>query len=730
MRLAFSGLLLILLASPLQADEGMWTFDNFPARSVQQEYGVRIDQAWLDQVRLATVRLENGCTGSFASDNGLILTNRHCTFSCLSEHTDADHNVWRDGLVARHPGEEKRCSSQQVSVLMTTTDITKQVADAIAELDPPEIEETATVTISESENVETGEAVVEQDEAESVQTVQEASDAAINEARNKILTRLEQACEAEAKGKISCEAVALYHGGQYFLYQYKRYSDVRLVFAPEVGIGAFGGDPDNFNFPRWCLDAAFLRVYDDDGQPAKTPDYLRWRAAGAQAGEPVFVPGHPGSTERQLTTAQLELLRNVSLPDWLMRNAELRGRYKQFSTVDEQAFDEVQEPLTRIENGLKVRKNELAALLDDRLMDQKRQREATLRAAVTADPVLAAEVGDPWSQIDQAIVEYLPFRKQYLYIGAGVGFGGKMFAYARTLVRGAAERAKPNEERLREYRGTALPRIEQSLFASAPVHPRLEQIQLAFSLGKMREELGPDDPNVQKILGNHTPEQLARSLVEGSGLADPALRRKLWEGGTVAVAKSDDPMIRLARAMDPEARALRKRYEEVYEGPIKAAAENLARARFAIDGTSTYPDATFTLRLSYGAVKGWNELGHEVDPFTYLGRLYARNTGQPPFDVPKSWMQRKRDLDMKTRFNFVATIDATGGNSGSPVINKDAQLVGLLFDGNAYSIAGAYWYDPALNRAISVHPAIILEALEKVYDADYVLGELSEAAGR
>ncbi len=730
MRLVFSAMLLVLLASPAQADEGMWTFDNFPARTVQHEYGVRIDQDWLDQVRLATVRLENGCTGSFVSANGLILTNRHCTFSCLSEHTDADKNVWRDGLVARHPGEEKRCSSQQVSVLIASTDITEQVASAISELDPPETGETMPATIAGSDEPEDGDAIGELDETASALVVQEASDAAINEARNKILTRLEQACEAEAKGKLSCEAVALYHGGQYFLYQYKRYSDVRLVFAPEVGIGAFGGDPDNFNFPRWCLDAAFLRVYDDDGQPAKTPDYLRWHAAGAKAGEPVFVPGHPGSTQRQLTVAQLELLRNVGLPEWLLRNAELRGRYAQFSTVDEQAYGEVQEALTRIENDLKVRKNELAALLDDRLMDQKRQREAALRAALAADPILAATVGDPWHQIGQAITEYLSFRKQYLYIGAGAGFGGKMFSYARTLVRGAAERAKPNEERLREYRATALPKLEQSLFASAPVHPRLEQIQLAFSLSKMREELGPDDPNVQKVLGNHTPEQLAKILVESSGLADPALRRELWAGGAVAVAKSDDPMIRLARAMDPEARALRKRYEDLYEAPVKRAAENLARARFAIDGTSTYPDATFTLRLSYGAVKGWNELGHEVDPFTYLGRLYERNTGQPPFDVPKIWIQRKRDLDMKTRFNYVATIDATGGNSGSPVINKDAQLVGLLFDGNAYSIAGAYWYDPELNRAISVHPAIILEALEKVYDADYVLGELSEAAGQ
>ncbi len=729
MRLVCLGLLLTVLASSAHADEGMWTFENFPAQKVRQKYDARIDQAWLERVRLATVRLENGCTGSFVSDNGLILTNRHCTFTCLSEHTDAERNVWRDGLVARHPGEEKRCSSQQISVLMATTDITDEVENAIAGLTAPRVatEESIVTTTNDDELDPEPAASVS---SEPAVVVEEVSTAAINDARNQALTRLEQACEAEADGDLSCEAVSLYHGGQYFLYQYKRYSDVRLVFAPEVGIGAFGGDPDNFNFPRWCLDMAFLRVYDADGQPATTPDYLRWRASGAEAGEPVFISGHPGTTQRQLTSAQLEYLRNVGLPDWLLRNVELRGRYIQFANADPEAFDEVQESLTRLENGIKVRRNELAALLDDRLMAQKRERESALRNAVMADPVLAAEIGDPWGEIDQAITAYLPFRKQYLYIGAGAGFSGKLFGYARTLVRAAGERAKPNEERLREYRATALPRLEQSLLAPAPIYPRLEQIQLSYSLDKMREGLGPDDPAVQKVLGNKTPEQLARALVDGTGLADPALRKKLWEGGAVAVAKSDDPMIRLARAMDPQVSELRERFEEIYEAPIKRASESIAKARFAIDGTSIYPDATFTLRLSYGAVQGWDQLGQQVEPFTYLKRLYERNTGQPPFDVPEDWLKRKRDLDMNTRFNFVASLDATGGNSGSPVINKKAELVGLLFDGNAYSIAGTYWYDPELNRAISVHPAIMLEALDKVYDADYVLGELSKAADR
>ncbi len=685
-----TGVLFALLALPALADEGMWTLENFPAEAVESKYGVEIDQAWLDRVRRSTVRLENGCSGSFASDSGLILTNRHCLFSCLAEHTSAEDNVWRDGMVARHPGEERRCSTQQASVLLETRDVTGQVAGAIEGL----------------------------------------GEAKANEIRKQTLTRLEQACEADADAKLSCEAVSLYNGGQYFIYAYRRFSDVRLVFAPEAGIGAFGGDPDNFNFPRWCLDAAVLRVYDDDGKPARTPDYLRWRADGAEAGEAVFIAGHPGSTQRLLTVAQLELIRNVIVPDWLLRNVELRGRYLQFATLDEKAARDVQNPLVRIENGIKVRRNELAALLDDRLMTEKRANEMVFRAAVAADPVLAAEIGDPWSRIDRAIVEYLPFRYQYLFIEAGAAFSGRLFNYARVLIRGAAERAKPSDKRLREFRDTALPRLEQTLLAATPIHPRLEQLQLSYSLDKMRELLGPDDAMVRKILGNESPAGLASTLVDGSGLADPAVRKELWDGGQEAIDASEDPMIRLARAIDPQARKLRKRFEATYEAPIDQAYEQIARARFAVYGTATYPDATFTLRVSYGAVSGWNELGKEIPPFTYLGRLYERNTGQPPFDAPERWLKRKPDLDMKTPFNFVSTIDITGGNSGSPLIDKDAKLVGLAFDGNRHSIAGAYWYDPDLNRAVSVHPAIMLEALEKVYDASYILGEINRDAGQ
>ncbi len=682
-------LLPALLALPALADEGMWTLENFPAQTVKAKYGVQIDQPWLDRIRRASVRLENGCSGSFVSDSGLILTNRHCLFSCLSEHSSADENLWRDGMVARHPDDERPCATQQVSVLMETREVTDQVAEAISGLEESEA----------------------------------------NEVRKQTLTRLEAACEADADGELSCEAVSLYNGGQYFIYAYRRYGDVRLVFAPEEGIGAFGGDPDNFNFPRWCVDAAFLRVYDDDGKPARTPDYLRWRPEGPEAGEAVFVSGHPGSTQRLLTVAQLEMLRNVILPDWLLRNSELRGRYIQFAALDEDAARNVQDPLVRIENGIKVRRNELAALLDDRLMTQKRADEAVFRAAVAADPQLASEFGDPWARIEAAIAEYLPFRYRYLFIEAGAGFSGSLFNYARTLVRGATELAKPSDERLRAYRDTALPRLEQRLFAPTPVHPRVEQMQLAYSFERMRELLGPDDPIVRKILGNASPADLAKTLVSDSTLADPAVRKALWEGGEEAIAESDDPMIRLARAIDPDARALRKRFETVYEAPIDKASEQIGRARFAVFGTSLYPDATFTLRVSYGAVEGWNELGREIEPFTYLGRLFERNTGEPPFDAPESWLKGKSRLDMATPFNFVSSIDITGGNSGSPLVDKDARLVGLAFDGNRHSIAGAYWYDPALNRAVAVHPAILLEGLEKVYDATYILGELDRAAG-
>ncbi|MDH3255338.1 MAG: S46 family peptidase, partial [Acidobacteriota bacterium] len=500
----------------------------------------------------------------------------------------------------------------------------------------------------------------------------------------------------------------------------------RLVFAPEDSIAAFGGDPDNFNFPRWCFDMAFLRVY-NDGEPLSSPHFLRWRRDGAAKGEVVFVPGHPGSTDRLLTVAELEFQRDVQLPLWLLRYSELRGRLIQYGTTGEEPYRTIQSPLLGIENAIKVRRNHLKALLGDELMTLKRRQEAELRARVTANPELAGQFEGAWDAIASAMSAYRTFYEEYLFIEQAAAFNGQLFDYARDLVRVARERSKPNEERLREYRDTALPRLEQLLMAPRPIYPELETLRLAFSLDKMREWLGPDSTYVGRILGTDSPVQRAAALAAGSRLADPEIRKALWDGGWESVQASQDPLIRLALDIDDDARAIRRRYEDEVEAVVDAASEKIARARFAIYGTSTYPDATFTLRVTYGAVDGWMEKGEMLEPFTSTARLFERTTGEAPFSLPDRWLAAQEALDPATRFNLVSTTDITGGNSGSPLVDKDANLVGLVFDGNIHSIAGDYWFDPKMNRTVAVHPAIMLEALETVYGADALLEELGSA---
>ncbi|MFZ1098635.1 MAG: S46 family peptidase [Steroidobacteraceae bacterium] len=677
----------LLVCPPAFSDAGMWTFDNFPSAAVKREYGVDIDSAWLARVRSATIRLSN-CTASFVSPDGLILTNHHCSEACLDEHSTAQSNLVRDGFLARTREQELRCGTQIADVLMETENVTTKVNAALAGLDPK----------------------------------------AANDARKKTLTQLEQACEEQSQhapsGPLKCESVTLYEGGQYWLYKYHRYSDVRLVFAPERAIAAFGGDPDNFQFPRWCLDMSVLRAYGPDGKPVATPSFLTLRPAGPNAGEPVFVAGHPGGTDRLFTVAELLELRDVYLPHWLLRAAELRGRYIQFGKTGPEANRIVEDPLNGLENAIKVRRMQLQALLDDRLMAAKRADEAALRAKVAADPKLAASTGDPWAEIATAEQHARELDLPYTFLELGAGFNSHLFNYARALVRGAAERAKPNTKRLREYSDAALPRVEQRLLAPVPVYPALEKLTLSFSLERMREWLGPDAPVVRRLLSRDSPDTLAARLIDGSQLADPKVRKRLWDGGEAAIAASHDPMIELARSIDPEARAVRKRYEDEVEGPVDAGSEKIARARFAVYGATEPPDATFTLRLSYGKVAGWKEDGREIEPFTHLGRLFERATGQDPFRIPDSWLNVRDRLDMQTRFDLSSTNDIIGGNSGSPMVDAGGKIVGLVFDGNIYSISGDYWYDAELNRSVAVDPAIIFEALRKVYKANELLKEL------
>ena len=677
------GLLLLAACAasvPAIANEGMWTFDNFPATAVRQGFGADITPPWLDHVRLSTLRLTN-CTASFVSREGLILTNHHCIESCLAELSSKEKSLLELGFSAAARNEEQRCPAQYADVLVGTENITDAVLKADSGL----------------------------------------SDAAANTARKKLLTSLEQACEqASAKvksGKLVCQSVRLYQGGQYFLYKYKRYSDLRLVFAPESDIAAFGGDPDNFQFPRWSLDFSFLRAYEDN-KPAQTPNYLQIDFAGPNANQLVFVSGDPGTTARLQTRSQLEFDRDVALPVALLRASELRGRYIQFGKNNLGDERITLAPLNSLQNGIKVRRKELDALNDDAFLEQKSRAEQALRA------VADISGPDPWQEIATASsrerVLYLP----YIFIENAAGFSSSLFRNARLLLRAADERLKPNKDRLREFTDAKLPRMQHDLFAQIPVYPEFEQMNLSFSLERMREWLGPDHPLVRRLMSKESPDALATRLIAETEMNDANFRKRLWQGGKSAVAASNDPMIVLARSIDVEARAIRRQYEDEVEAPIARAAEKIAAARFKAYGTHMYPDATFTPRLNYGTVQGWVENGTSVAPFTYLERAFERATGAAPFKIPESWIRVKAQLDMSTPFCISTSNDIVGGNSGSPLIDVDGKIVGLMFDGNIHSIAGRYWFNPESNRAIAVHPAIIREALEKVYGAKELLTEL------
>ncbi len=686
--LALAVVTLSITAAP--ADEGMWTFDNFPKDIVGKTYGVQVTDEMLSRLQRAVVRLESGCTGSFASPDGLVLTNHHCVASCLAQNSSATRDLVANGFNPKARENEIRCQGEQASVLVATENVTPAVTRALAG----------------------------------------AAAADVARTRNEALTNLESTCEAEsttAGTALKCEAVTLYQGGQYWLYQYRRYDDVRLAFAPEAAIAAFGGDPDNFQFPRWCLDMSLLRVY-ENGKPASTPGHLSFNWSGAKEGEPVFVAGHPGTTERLLTVEQLKTQRNLVLPFWLLRYSELRGRLVQYSKTSPEAARTAKDYLDSLENSIKVRRTQLASLLDDRMMERRAADERKLRDAVMADPKLTALAGRAWDEIAKAEAAYRAILVPYALVEGAAGFNSELFAYARTLVRAANEREKPNAERLREFTDAALPQLRQQLEAATPIYPDLEQVTLSFSLERMREYLGPDHAVVKKALENESPDQKARTLISGSKLADAKLRVSLFAGGRKAIDASTDPMIVLARTVDDDARALRKIYETQVQGPVSAAQRAIADARFAVSGTGVYPDATFTLRLSYGAVQGWTDAGRRIEPFTYLSRLFERATGAPPFALPKSWLDARPRLDMKARANFVTTNDIVGGNSGSPAVNAKGEIVGLVFDGNIHSIAGTYWFDPDLNRTVAVHPEFIREALLNVYDAPGIARELAAPA--
>ncbi|MGV3580452.1 S46 family peptidase [Brevundimonas sp.] len=668
-------------ATSAKAEEGMWTFDNFPIQTVNSLYGTSIDQAWLDKVRGAAVRI-SGCSASLVSPQGLVLTNHHCVISCVQDLSDAQNDYVKNGWMPATREEERQCPGQTAEILTDIVDVTDRVLGAGAGLE--------------------GSAFVAARAAE---------------------TQAIQTENCNDDPTLTCQVISFYRGGRYALYKFRKYDDVRLAFAPEFQAAFFGGDPDNFNFPRYALDAGFLRIY-ENGQPVQTPNHLTWNANAPTEGEPVFVAGNPGSTSRLLTVSQLERLRDQTMPINLIQSSELRGRLQQYSFTGEEAARVSVDPIFGLENSFKVYYGQEQTLTDADFMAAKREAENDLRARVAADPALAERIGDPWGDLTrieaQAADLFLPYRQ----LEANAGQRSSLYSFARAIVRASKERAKPAAERRAGYSDADLATLGRRLATVAPIENDLEEIYLTFWLSKTREYLTVDNADVQRLLGRESPEALGARLVEGTSLADPARRAELLAMTPEQLAASGDPLIEFVLRNDDAAQAVRAQWESTVSGPTARAAEKVAQARFAAFGDNQYPDATFSLRLSYGQVKGWSYRGTEVPAFTYMGGLYERATGSQPFLLAEQFAAREADVNKETVYDFVSTNDIIGGNSGSPVINARGEVIGAAFDGNIHSLGGAFGYDGELNRTVTVSTAAITEALRNVYRQPRLLEEL------
>ena len=687
MRRLLALLVALFIVAPVatSADEGMWTIDHFPVAQVAKTYGFTATPAFLDHVRASSVRLP-GCSGSFVSRDALVMTNHHCARGCVQALSDPQHNFIADGFYAKTPQDERQCPGFQINSLLGITHVTKQVTTATAG----------------------------------------ATGADYNAKQRAVFASIESAC-VNGDPLIQCQVVSLYHGGIYDLYRYKKYTDVRLVFAPEETIAFFGGDPDNFTFPRYDVDCAFLRAY-ENGKPATPPDYFPWSPAGTKDGDLVFVPGNPGSTARLLTMSELENARDFAMPRSLRTLSETRGLLTQFSSESLEHARIARNALFGDENGLKGNWGREEQLLDPVFMARKAAAERAERAAIARNPALHAKFGGAWDAIAQAERRGRELSLPFAYREAG-GAPGSYLGTARTLLRAATERAKPNAQRLREFQDASLPLVQARLAAPVPVYPDLERVTLTQSLTKMREWLGADDPYVRAMLGNDAPQTVAERIVSGSKLADPTVRKALYDGGPAAIAASTDPAIVLMRSVDDTARAIRKQYEDEVQAPLRVNDEKVAQADFALHGLTKYPDATFTLRLSYGSVRGYEENGHAIAPYTTIAGAYRHATGSDPYALPKSWLDARSTVKADTPLDFVMTADIIGGNSGSPVIDAKGRIVGLIFDGNIESLGGDYGYDITQNRAVAVDSRGLLEALRAVYHADRVAGELVTPGG-
>jgi hypothetical protein len=677
-----TALLLLSGPLPLAAAEGMWTLDNPPLAQVEKQFGFVPPAGWLDRVRLASVRFMDGGSGAFVSGDGLMLTNHHVAYTCIQNVSSAQKDLIARGFAAPSRTSELACPGYEVNVLVGSEDVTSRVQAAAA----------AT-----------------------------RSDREAGLARRRVVAEVEQECLK--KTGLRCDVIELYGGAEHWLYRYKKYTDVRLVFAPEEAIAFFGGDPDNFTYPRHDLDVAFFRAY-ENGAPVHPESFFKFSTAGAGDDEPVFTLGNPGTTSRFLSTDQLRSERDVVQPVRLKQVEGMLEALRAYSARSPENARRALDDVRTYENSAKARRGLVAALRDEAAMARLAAAEKELKDKAAARPDLAPTVGDPWSAAAEATRKLDP---RYAETRLTLFAGSELLAIAGHVVLYVVETKKANAARLPDYRDSALGSLENELFSTAPVYKDLEEAVLTERLRQVQDILGGDHPFTRAVLGGKPPAEVAREAVAGTRLDSAEVRRALVKGGAAAVAKSNDPMIALARRIEPFYRETVRFLEEEIEPVLTRAAERLALARFNVYGRSAYPDATFTLRLSYGTVAGYPAEGTIVPPRTTLHGLFDRWAawgGKAPWSLAERWVERRSRLALETPFNFVTTNDTVGGSSGSPVINTRAELVGIVFDGNIESLAGDYYYDETVNRTVAVDVRGILEALRHVYDADNLVQEL------
>jgi hypothetical protein len=692
----FPGRLFVLavaLNTSVLADEGMWLFNASPLKQLKEKYRFEPTQQWLEHLQKASVRFNSGGSGSFVSANGLVITNHHVGADTLQKISDAQHNYLRDGFYARKQTDEIKSADLELNVLVSIEDVTARVNSAVNSGMSP--------------------------------------DAAAS-ARQNVIAQIEK--ESKDKTGLRSDVVTLYQGNAYHLYRYKRYDDVRLVFAPEQQIAFYGGDPDNFEYPRFDLDICIFRVY-ENGQPARVDNFLKWNPRGPSDGELTFVSGSPGKTDRQLTLDEQADTRDRFLP-YLLRMFNRREVLElAYGARSFENARRARDDLFGDQNNRKRYNGYLAGLLDPQIWSALQAREQKLRDAIARDPKLRS-ISTAYDRIKNAQTEIAKVASLYNYLEIERpktttyrpprAFVGNLFKYARLLIRAVDERAKPNGERIPEFRDSARESLELELFSTEPVYDDYEILRQTDSLTDLASQFGADDPIVKKVLAGKSPHACAAELVGDTKLKDVAVRKDLYAKDATALQAAHDPMIDLARLVDGPGREARKVYD-AQEEIKKQAYSEIAKARFAIEGTSSYPDATFTLRLSYGTVRGYEQDGKQIPAFTDFAGLYQRSAehdNKPPFDLPQRWIDKKSNLNLAMHFNFVSDADIIGGNSGSPVVNKANEFVGIIFDGNIQSLVLDCIFSDKQARAVSVDSAAITEALRKVYDAGDLADEL------